>query len=65
MKKEGDSLHIDYKDDGDGFDQSKISSDKSLGLSGIKSRIDFLKGEMKLTSSPGKGVRYEIRVPVG
>ena len=65
LKKEGSTLLINYKDDGDGFEQNKIQIGKSLGLSGIKSRIDFLKGETKLISSPGNGVLYEIRIPVG
>ncbi|RLD45007.1 MAG: hypothetical protein DRI89_02385 [Bacteroidetes bacterium] len=64
MRKEESTLQINYKDDGDGFEQNEIQSGKSLGLSGIKSRIDFLKGKMKLVSSPGNGVHYEIRIPV-
>ena len=64
LKKNGDLLIINYKDDGNGFEQKNIQSEKSLGLSGIKSRIDFLKGKMKLHSSPGNGVYYEIRIPV-
>ena len=65
MKKEGGTLLINYKDDGDGFEQNNIQVGKSLGLSGIKSRIDFLKGEMKLVSNMGKGIQYDIRIPVG
>jgi signal transduction histidine kinase/Flp pilus assembly protein TadD len=64
MEKEDNTIVIHYKDDGDGFAQSEMQSTKSLGLSGIKSRIDFLNGQMKLTSSPGNGVAYEIRIPL-
>jgi signal transduction histidine kinase len=65
LKKEANELIIHYNDNGKGFDQNKVQGAKSLGLSGIKSRIDFLKGNMKFTSTPGKGVHYEIRIPVG
>ena len=64
LKKELDQLIIHYKDDGKGFDQSKIQADKSLGISGIKSRIDFLRGLMKLVSGPGKGIEYNIQIPL-
>jgi signal transduction histidine kinase/Tfp pilus assembly protein PilF len=64
MKKEANSLLINYKDDGEGFDQNEIQTSKSLGLSGIKSRIDYLKGEMTLVSAKGQGIEYDIQIPV-
>ncbi|MCF6169857.1 MAG: sensor histidine kinase [Bacteroidales bacterium] len=64
LKKEVDELLIRYNDDGRGFNQDEVHAERSLGLSGIKSRIDFLKGEMRLISSKGKGVQYEIRLPL-
>jgi len=64
MKKEAYQLIITYEDDGVGFEQDKTTTEKSLGLSGIKSRIDFLNGVMKLDSSPEKGIKYDIRIPL-
>ncbi len=64
LKKEEDALVINYKDNGDGFDQTQLQTEKSLGLSGIKSRIDFLKGEMELVSGPGNGIEYQINIPL-
>jgi signal transduction histidine kinase len=64
LKQLDDTLLIKYKDDGEGFDPSEIVSEKSLGLSGIKSRVDFLRGKMKLVSSPGKGTEYDIRIQI-
>jgi signal transduction histidine kinase len=57
-------LDINYSDDGKGFDVSQKLESESLGLQSIQSRIDFLNGMMNLKSEPGKGVRYDIRIPV-
>ncbi|MCF6169858.1 MAG: tetratricopeptide repeat protein [Bacteroidales bacterium] len=65
LRKEIGELLISYTDDGKGFNKEDVLPESSLGLSGIKSRVDFLKGEMKLNSSIGKGVSYEIRIPLG
>lgn len=55
---------VDYSDNGKGFNPGDYRSDKSLGLSGIKSRVDFLKGRLKINTHPGKGCQYVIAVPV-
>ncbi|MCF6342607.1 MAG: sensor histidine kinase [Bacteroidales bacterium] len=65
LKKETGELHLSYTDDGQGFNQDEVKPEHSLGLSGIKSRVDFLKGEMQLISSKGNGISYEIRISVG
>ena len=59
-----DQLKIDYMDDGDGFDLRDNTHEKSLGLSSINSRVNFLKGEVELKTSSGNGVNYQIRVPI-
>ncbi|MCF6342608.1 MAG: sensor histidine kinase [Bacteroidales bacterium] len=62
LKIEADELHIIYNDDGQGFNQDDVQPERGLGLSGIKSRIDLLKGKMQLSSEKGKGTLYEIRI---
>jgi signal transduction histidine kinase len=66
IKISNPSLIIKYKDDGIGFEMDRIlKSDKiSLGLKSIESRVGFLNGELKIDSSPGNGVSYQIKVPV-
>jgi signal transduction histidine kinase len=54
------------EDNGTGFDVEK-SRRNSLGL-GLKSldiRTDILHGTIAIHSSPGKGTRYYIRIPLG
>ncbi len=56
-------LNIHYKDNGIGFnlDNSSISA-KGLGLSNIYSRIEVLKGDLKIETKPGNGLWVEIKI---
>ncbi len=59
-----DKLRIEYKDNGKGFDLSKLESKDSFGLNGIQSRIDFLNGDLNVDSERGKGSRYVMEMPI-
>lgn len=56
--QEGVSLTIE--DNGKGFDTKKQS--EGIGLQNLRSRIAFLKGEIDIQSSPGKGTLIAIFV---
>lgn len=56
-------IDILYTDDGKGFNVSEKLQLKSIGLNSIKSRIDFLGGNLSIESETGKGVNYVIQVP--
>jgi len=61
----GNQIYLQYKDDGIGFDVSKILSDKKgLGLFNLQNRIQTIGGKIKLSSKPGQGVDYQIVVNV-
>jgi len=57
-------IQIFYSDNGRGFDIDEVDTNKSLGLSGMRSRVDFLKGKLTLKSAPNKGTEYKIVFPV-
>ena len=57
-----DKLSVQVKDNGNGFDTKTIN--KGLGLNSIKSRVTKLRGVAKLISSPGKGCRWDITIPL-
>ena len=59
-----DEIIMDYMDDGVGFDEDKLPHGENIGLSGIRTRIDYLGGTSKLTSEPGKGTKYSISLPI-
>lgn len=58
------AIEIRYSDDGKGFDPDKLTDEGGMGMKSIRSRVDFLNGNMDLHTSPGQGVKYLIRIPV-
>jgi signal transduction histidine kinase len=65
LTKDGDYLVIIYKDDGKGFDVSKVIEQPygtGMGLSNIYSRINSLKGEINIESEYKKGTFVTIKV---
>ncbi len=54
-------------DDGKGFNPSEVlnAENRSLGILGMRERIELLGGQFKLTSTPGKGtqIRVELALP--
>lgn len=72
IEKQGDSLRLEYRDDGEGFVLAQKSDSKSglqkgntgLGLQNIQSRISMLNGNVEFFSAPGQGIRVVIEVPI-
>ncbi|HTP65186.1 MAG TPA: PAS domain-containing protein, partial [Geobacteraceae bacterium] len=68
IKKSGEMIDIKVEDNGSGADPSSFPSDKSrsggYGLFNIKSRIEYLGGEVQIDSSPGSGTRVFITAPL-
>jgi len=63
--KENDELLIEYKDDGRGFDVSKVieqPANVGMGFSNIYSRINSIKGEINIESGQKKGTLVTIKV---
>lgn len=52
---------LTYKDDGKGFEKSKVKS--GLGLRSIASRVDILKGKLTFETAPGEGAIFNITIP--
>jgi signal transduction histidine kinase len=59
-----DKLIMDIADNGVGIEQEKIYSSKSLGLFGMRERVNILKGNMEIISDPGKGTKVSVSIPV-
>ena len=55
-------LTITVEDDGKGFDTKKLDMSKGIGLSNLKSRVDYLEGKMEIVSEPGKGTTVNIEI---
>ncbi len=59
-----ESLSLQYTDNGKGFDVEEKLKLKSIGLTSIQSRIDFLGGKLNINSKSGRGTSYFINIPV-
>ncbi len=57
-----DTLDIELKDDGVGFDMKSVQSNS--GLLNMKSRASLVKAELEYSSSPGNGVLLTMSYPI-
>lgn len=57
-------LSIQYSDDGKGFDFEEKIKLRSMGLTGIQSRVKFLGGELNASTGEGKGLIYSFEISV-
>lgn len=57
-------LYFALSDDGVGFDASRPEFRKGNGLPNMMERVNLLNGIFELTTSPGRGTRIEIDIPV-
>ena len=53
------NLNITVEDNGKGFDVSS-SQNKGNGLGNVRSRVDYLKGQLDIQSVEGKGTSIHI-----
>lgn len=67
ITNETPNLHLQYHDDGTGFDPEKTVSEpgfKGMGLENIRSRIKSLHGHLYLSSAPTNGFSINIHIPL-
>lgn len=58
------TLTLQVSDDGIGFDQEQIATQKTLGLTGIRERIAAINGQFFLQTAPGCGTTVTARAPL-
>jgi signal transduction histidine kinase len=64
VSRENNKLLITVEDNGKGFDTSTLDVSRGIGWSNIKSRIEYLQGEIDIQSGPGKGTSINIEINV-
>ena len=59
------SLHLQIKDDGVGFDSHAVDNRSHYGLIGLRERAELHGAELKIESHPGKGtsISFQVEVP--
>lgn len=65
ISKLPDSICIQIKDDGRGFEPESLGQQNkhSLGMTDIRERINLLKGKFDIITSPGKGTSIQLNLP--
>ena len=62
LREDSSVLRLTISDDGVGFDLTQKR--KGIGITNMKSRVEILNGRFQIFSSPGKGTRVEIEIPI-
>jgi PAS domain S-box-containing protein len=57
-------LLLEVRDNGRGISTGEIGNSKSLGLLGMRERVQQLNGQLSITGAPGQGTTVLIRVPL-
>jgi signal transduction histidine kinase len=58
-----DSFTLVAEDDGAGFDPKEVSQ-KTLGIAGIESKVNYFKGAIALDTNESKGLIVTIEIPI-
>jgi len=64
VRKDEHFLVIDVEDNGKGFDPDSIKKESGMGLTGIRSRINYWKGDLQIESAESSGTSVHIEIPV-
>ena len=62
--RENDRLSIIVEDNGRGFDTALLDNNKGAGWVNIRSRVEYLKGQLDVHSEQGKGTLVNIELHV-
>jgi len=57
-------LILEISDNGVGIEVEQINSLKSLGLFGMRERVNILKGSVEITGEKGKGTKVSVSIPI-
>jgi signal transduction histidine kinase len=60
----GEQIRLLITDEGKGFDVDHAIHNGGLGLVSMRERVRQVNGSIQFTSSPGKGARIEVNVPL-
>jgi signal transduction histidine kinase len=64
LREVEDDLELIVMDNGRGIGEEELRKPKSFGLLGIRERVDFRGGELKLSGKKGKGTTVTVRLPI-
>jgi signal transduction histidine kinase len=57
-----DTISLEIKDDGRGFDPDEMTDVVTLGLTGMRERTDLVGGQLTIDTSPGGGTNVKLAI---
>jgi signal transduction histidine kinase len=57
-------VHFEVEDDGRGISLEDVAKPRSLGLKGMRERVDYLGGAFEVARAPRGGTRVRVQVPM-
>lgn len=64
LVEEADKIVLMVKDNGRGITREQLSNPRSFGLLGMRERVHFWQGELKISGAPGKGTTAVASIPL-
>ena len=64
LSKDEEGINAMIEDNGKGFDSSSLEKFEGIGLKNIRSRVEYLKGTVDFSSTPGSGTLVAIHIPL-
>ncbi len=60
----GNEIQLEIQDNGKGFNPAGIEGKKTLGLLGMRERVNLMGGSYNIHSKPGQGTLIKILIPI-
>jgi len=64
INREGDAIKIVVADDGIGFDETQIDTNRTFGFFSIRERLKYFGGTITIDTGPGRGTRVTLTSPL-
>lgn len=64
LTKDEEGINVMIEDNGKGFDSNALNKFEGIGLKNIRSRVEYLKGQVDFSSSQGAGTLVAIYIPL-
>jgi PAS domain S-box-containing protein len=64
LQNTGDRLTMEIRDDGRGITKKEIADPMSIGLTGMRERVNALEGTLEINGVQGKGTTVTVSIPL-
>jgi signal transduction histidine kinase len=64
LRSDKKELSLSIRDDGNGFDTSRLAESEGIGIAGMRERATLAGGTLEVMSEQGKGCHVQFKVPI-